>query len=65
MAGKIKQAELALTESVVQTDQALAALSDAVENGEVAGSLPEGWADAQISDVAEVKGGKRLPKGKN
>ncbi|MFW6404789.1 restriction endonuclease subunit S [Acinetobacter baumannii] len=26
--------------------------------------LPEGWFNATIQDVAEVKGGKRLPKGK-
>ena len=27
--------------------------------------LPQGWFNATIQDVAEIKGGKRLPKGKN
>ena len=53
MTGKIEQAELALTESVVQTDQALTALGDAAEGGEVAGGLPRGWSDINLESLAK------------
>jgi len=53
MAGKIEQAELALTESVAQTDQALSALDRVVDGKENAGGLPREWSDINLESLAK------------
>lgn len=62
MAGKIEKAELALTESVAQTQTALAALDRVVDGEENAGVLPEGWKEVALEEFALVNMGQS-PKG--
>lgn len=71
MAGKIEQAELALTETVAQTDQALASLDRVVEGEENAGGLPEGlgkyitkipseWCAVLLTEISNPKQWKTI-----
>jgi len=65
--GKIKEAKRLREEALADTDRLLPStlheiFAHSIGSGQEAGKV-KGWEEVKISEIAEIKGGKRLPKG--